>query len=328
MLALKTRNGIVFSPHPRAKKCTIEAARIIRDAAVKAGAPEDIVGWIDEPTLELTDALMKHPLADIIMATGGPGMVKAAYSSGKPALGVGAGNTPAIIDESADVAAAVSCVIQSKTFDNGVICASEQSIVVHGAVYDAVKKELVNNRAHILSASEAEKVGKIILTEKGINAAIVGQSAHTIAKMAGVEVPANTSVLVGEEKSCDSANPFAHEKLSPILALYRAKDFEEAVDIGLKLVTLGGAGHTAVLHVNSKKQDRVDYFAERMPAGRLLINSPASQGAIGVFNVHVPPSLMLGCGSWGGNSISENVAPKHLLNYKLVADRQDKLPTF
>ncbi|MDR0727273.1 MAG: aldehyde dehydrogenase family protein [Puniceicoccales bacterium] len=328
LMALKTRNGIVFSPHPRAKKCTVEAARIVAEAAVKAGAPHDIVGWIAEPSLELTDGLMKHPLVDLVIATGGPGMVKAAYSSGKPALGVGAGNTPAVIDESANVAEAVRCVIKSKTFDNGVICASEQAIVAHNAVYDAVKKELVNNRAYILSQAESTKVGKIILTEKGLNAEIVGQSAHKIAKMAGVDVPQNTSALVSEEKSYEACNPFAHEKLSPILALYRASDFPKAVETALKLITIGGLGHTAVLHVNLKSREKIDHFALEMPAGRLLVNSPASQGAIGLYNACVPPSLTLGCGSWGGNSLSENVSVKHLLNYKLVAARQIDLPKF
>ncbi|MDR1456495.1 MAG: aldehyde dehydrogenase family protein [Puniceicoccales bacterium] len=328
LLALKTRNGIVFSPHPRAKKCTVEAARIVAEAAVKAGAPKDIVAWITEPSLELTDGLMKHPMVDIIIATGGPGMVKAAYSSGKPALGVGAGNTPAIIDESANIAEAVKCVIKSKTFDNGVICASEQAIVAHATVYDTVKKELIHNRAHILSPAESAKVGKIILTEKGINAEIVGQSAYKIAKMAGISVAQDTSVLVGEEKSCETSNPFAHEKLSPILALYRANDFHGAVEIALKLITIGGMGHTAVLHVNLKDREKIDLFSLQMPAGRLLINSPASQGAIGLYNACVPPSLTLGCGSWGGNSLSENVSIKHLLNYKLVAARQIDLPKF
>jgi acetaldehyde dehydrogenase/alcohol dehydrogenase len=328
LLALKTRNGIVFSPHPRAKKCTVEAARIVADAAIKAGAPADIIGWIAEPSLELTDGLMKHPLVDIIIATGGPGMVKAAYSSGKPALGVGAGNTPAVIDESANVAEAVKCVIKSKTFDNGVICASEQAIVAHGAVYDAVKKELVHNRAYILSQAEAAKVGKIILTEKGLNAEIVGQSAHKIAKMAGVDVPQDTSALVSEEKSHEAPNPFAHEKLSPILALYRASDFPKSVEIARQLITIGGLGHTAVLHVNLKSREKIDHFSLQMPAGRLLINSPASQGAIGLYNSCVPPSLTLGCGSWGGNSLSENVGIRHLLNYKLVAARQIDLPKF
>ncbi|MDR2677013.1 MAG: aldehyde dehydrogenase family protein [Puniceicoccales bacterium] len=326
LLALKTRNGIIFSPHPRAKRCTVEAARIVAEAAVKAGAPADIIGWIAEPSLELTDGLMKHPLVDTIIATGGPGMVKAAYSSGKPALGVGAGNTPAIIDESANVAEAVKCIIKSKTFDNGVICASEQAIVAHGAIYDAVKEELVRNRAYILSPAESAKVGKIILTEKGLNADIVGQSAYKIAKMAGVSVPQDTSALVSEEKSHEASNPFAHEKLSPILALYRASDFPKAVEIALKLISIGGLGHTAVLHANLRSREKIDLFSLQMPAGRLLINSPASQGAIGLYNSCVRPSLTLGCGSWGGNSLSENVGVKHLLNYKLVAARQLDLP--
>ena len=330
LLALKTRNAIIFSPHPRAKKSTIEAARLVLNAAIAAGAPENIIGWIDVPTLELTNTLMSHPSVDVILATGGPGMVKAAYSSGKPALGVGPGNTPAVIDETADIKTAVSSVLMSKTFDNGMICASEQSVIAVKDVYDEVKKELAYRGAYILSESEAEKVAGIILTQEGsVNPKIVGQPAYKIAELAGFEVPVNTKVLVGEEIEIALENPFAHEKLSPILALYCANTFEKAVEMAHDLVLLGGAGHTSVLHTDEKTKDRINYFATKLPTGRLLINSPASQGGIGdLYNFRLEPSLTLGCGSWGGNSVSENVGIKHLLNYKTVAERRENMLWF
>lgn len=329
LISLKTRNAIIFSPHPRAKKSTIEAAKLVYEAAVKAGAPENIIGWIDEPSLELTDLLLKHPDISGILATGGPGMVKAAYSSGKPALGVGAGNTPAIIDETADLEMAVSYILMSKTFDNGMICASEQSVIAIKSIYEKVKAEFIKRGAYLLDDKEAEKLSKIILTPKGVNAEIVGQSAVKIAKMAGIKVPEHTKVLLAEQTSTDVSNPYAHEKLSPILTLYKANNFEEAVDKALVLVELGGMGHTSVLYTDTRKQDRVDYFAKKLPTGRLLINSPSSQGGIGdLFNFRLEPSLTLGCGSWGGNSVSENVGVKHLLNYKTVAERRENMLWF
>lgn len=330
LIALKTRNAIIFSPHPRAKKSTIAAAKLVLDAAVAAGAPKNIIGWIDEPSLDLTHQLITHPLVDTILATGGPSMVKAAYSSGKPALGVGAGNTPAVIDETADIQMAVSYILMSKTFDNGMICASEQSIVAVKDVYDEVKKELEFRGAYILNKKESEKLGKIILNENmTVNAAIVGQSAATIAKLAGFDVPAHAKVLVSEETSTARENPFAHEKLSPILALYKAEDFHSATDMALELVNLGGVGHTSVLYTDARSQDRINYFATKLPTGRLLINSPSSQGGIGdLFNFKLEPSLTLGCGSWGGNSVSENVGVKHLLNYKTVAERRENMLWF
>ncbi len=329
LISLKTRNAIIFSPHPRAKKATVAAAKLVLDAAIAAGAPEGIIGWIDEPSLELTNALMKHPSVDAILATGGPGMVKAAYSSGKPALGVGSGNTPAVIDETADVRMAVSSVLLSKTFDNGMICASEQSIVAVKDVYDAVKAELAYRGAYILNAEEAEKVAKIILTEKGLNAGIVGQPAYKIAEMAGISVPENAKVLVGEETEVNASNPFAHEKLSPILALYKAEDFEEATDMAYNLVMIGGAGHTSVLYTDERTQERINKFGKKLPTGRILINSPSSHGGIGdLYNFRLEPSLTLGCGSWGGNSVSENVGVKHLLNYKTIAERRENMLWF
>ena len=329
LISLKTRNAIIFSPHPRAKKSTIEAAKLIYKAAVEAGAPKNIIGWIDEPSLELTDMLLKHPDVSGILATGGPGMVKAAYSSGKPALGVGAGNTPAIIDETADLEMAVSYILMSKTFDNGMICASEQSVIAIKSVYEKVRAEFVKRGAYLLDDKEANKLSKIILTPKGVNAEIVGQPAVKIAKMAGINVPEHTKVLLAEQTSTDISNPFAHEKLSPILTLYKANNFEEAVDKALVLVELGGMGHTSVLYTDTRKQDRVDYFAKKLPTGRLLINSPSSQGGIGdLFNFRLEPSLTLGCGSWGGNSVSENVGVKHLLNYKTVAERRENMLWF
>ncbi|MDR1997846.1 MAG: bifunctional acetaldehyde-CoA/alcohol dehydrogenase [Candidatus Margulisbacteria bacterium] len=327
LLTLKTRNAIIFSPHPRARKCTIAAARLVLEAAVKAGAPDNIIAWIDEPSVELSNALMTHPEIHAILATGGPGMVKAAYSSGKPALGVGPGNTPAIIDETADVDMAVSSILLSKTFDNGMICASEQSIVALDAVYKAVKKELTLRGAYILSRTEADKLGKIILNEKGaVNAAIVGQPASKIAALAGLKIPDKVKVLVSEETSYAEDNPFAYEKLSPILSLYKARSFPAAVDTALALVKLGGLGHTAVLYTDERTQERIDYFANKLPTCRLLVNSPSSHGGIGdLYNFRLEPSLTLGCGSWGGNSVSGNVGVTHLLNYKTVAERKENM---
>lgn len=329
LISLKTRNAIIFSPHPRAKKATIEAAKIVLEAAAKAGAPENIIGWIDVPSVELSNALMKHPSIDAILATGGPGMVKAAYSSGKPALGVGAGNTPAIIDETADIKMAVSSVLMSKSFDNGVICASEQALVVVKDVYDAVKAELAYRGAYILDSKEKAKVAKTIIIDGALNANIVGQSACKIAQMAGIKVPSNTKALVGEVTDISLEEEFAHEKLSPVLAMYSAKNFEDATEKAQKLVELGGLGHTSVLYTDARKQDRIDAFAKKLPTGRILINSPASHGAIGdLYNFRLEPSLTLGCGSWGGNSVSENVGVKHLLNYKTVAERRENMLWF
>ncbi len=330
LITLKTRNAIIFSPHPRAKRSTIAAAKIILEAAVKAGAPADIIGWIDTPSIELSNMLMTHPEVDAILATGGPGMVKAAYSSGKPALGVGPGNTPAIIDETAEIATAVSSILLSKTFDNGMICASEQSIIAVKDIYNEVKKELVYRGAHILDKKESAKLGKVILDKHGaLNAAIVGQCASKIAAMSGITVPVATKVLVSEQTSTAADNPFAHEKLSPILTLYCANNFNEAVERAYELVVLGGAGHTASLHTDARAQERIDYFAKKLPTGRLLINSPSSQGGIGdLYNFKLEPSLTLGCGSWGGNAVSENVGVKHLLNYKTVAERRENMLWF
>lgn len=329
LIALKTRNAIIFSPHPRAKGATIEAARTVLKAAVEAGAPDDIIGWIDEPTVDLSNALMKHPSISCILATGGPGMVKAAYSSGKPALGVGAGNTPAVIDETADIRMAVSSVLLSKTFDNGVICASEQSVIVVKDVYDKVKAEFEYRGAYILSAKEKEKVAKILLPDGRLNAEIVGQSAAKIAELAGVKVPASAKVLIGEVTDTSLDEPFAHEKLSPVLAMYSAKNFEEAVNKAYSLVDQGGAGHTSVLYTDERYSERINAFATKLHTGRILINTPASQGAIGdLYNFRLEPSLTLGCGSWGGNSVSENVGVKHLLNYKTVAERRENMLWF
>ena len=330
LISLKTRNGIIFSPHPRAKKSTIAAAKLVLDAAVAAGAPADIIGWIDVPSVELSAALMKHPSVDCILATGGPGMVMAAYSSGKPALGVGPGNVPAIIDETADIQTAVSSIIMSKTFDNGMICASEQSVIIVSDVYEQVKKEFQYRGAYVLSKEEADKVASIILTPAGsVNPKIVGQPAHTIAELAGIKVPENTKILIGEEKEVAVENPFAHEKLSPLLAMYKAKNYEDAVEKAHDLVMLGGAGHSAALYTDARVQDRIDYFAERIPTCRLLINSPSSQGGIGdLYNFKLEPSLTLGCGSWGGNSVSGNVGVENLLNYKTVAERRENMLWF
>lgn len=328
LVCLKTRNGIIISPHPRAKKSTIAAAKVVLDAAVAAGAPEGIIGWIDVPSLELTDTLMKE--ADIILATGGPGMVKAAYSSGKPALGVGPGNTPAIIEESADVTLAVNSIIHSKTFDNGMICASEQSVIVDAKLYTQVKNEFVARGCHILTKTEIDKVRKTILINGALNAKIVGQSAYTIGKLSGIEVPKDTKILIGEVSSVDLSEEFAHEKLSPVLAMYKAKDFDDAVKKACQLIADGGYGHTSSLYIDAaKNKDRIDAFAETMKTCRVLVNTPSSQGGIGdLYNFKLAPSLTLGCGSWGGNSVSENVGVKHLLNIKTVAERRENMLWF
>ena len=329
LISLKTRNGIIISPHPRAKKSTIAAAKVVLEAAVAAGAPEGIIGWIDVPSLELTDTLMKE--ADIILATGGPGMVKAAYSSGKPALGVGAGNTPAIIDESADVILAVNSIIHSKTFDNGMICASEQSVIVDKKVYKAVKEEFAYRGCYFLNKSETEKVRKTIIINGALNAKIVGQKAHTIAALAGVTVPEETKILIGEVTSVDLSEEFAHEKLSPVLAMYKAEDFEDALSKAEHLIADGGFGHTSSLYINVETQaDKIAEFSERMKTCRCLINTPSSHGGIGdLYNFKMAPSLTLGFGSlWGGNSVSENVGVKHLLNVKTVAERRENMLWF
>ena len=328
LISLKTRNGIIISPHPRAKKSTIAAAKVVLEAAVAAGAPEGIIGWIDVPSLELTDTLMKE--ADIILATGGPGMVKAAYSSGKPALGVGAGNTPAIIDESADVILAVNSIIHSKTFDNGMICASEQSVIVHEKIYDAVKKEFKLRGCYLLNKEETEKVRKTIIINGALNAKIVGQSAYAIAKLAGFDVPENAKILIGEVVSVELEEEFAHEKLSPVLAMYKAKDFEDAVAKAERLVADGGYGHTSSLYVNAvTEKAKIDIFAAKMKTCRILVNTPSSHGGIGdLYNFKLSPSLTLGCGSWGGNSVSENVGVKHLINIKTVAERRENMLWF
>lgn len=328
LLALKTRNAILISPHPRAKKSTAAAAKIILDAAVAAGAPENIIGWIDAPSLEMTNLLMKE--ADIILATGGPGMVKAAYSSGKPALGVGAGNTPAIIDDSADIVLAVSSIIHSKTFDNGMICASEQSVIVLNGIYDAVRTEFANRGCYFLSPLETERVRKTILVNGALNAKIVGQSAYTIASLAGVTVPEGTKVLIGEVESVELSEEFAHEKLSPVLAMYLAKDIGDAFDKAEHLIADGGYGHTSSIYLNTEtEQEKLNEFSARMKTCRILVNTPSSQGGIGdLYNFRLTPSLTLGCGSWGGNSVSENVGVRHLLNIKTVAERRENMLWF
>ncbi len=328
LIALKTRNGIIFSPHPKAKKCTIEAANIILEAAVAAGAPEGIIGWVDEPTIELSERVMKE--SDIILATGGPGMVKAAYSSGKPAIGVGPGNVPAIIDESADIKTAVSSIIVSKTFDNGMICASEQSVIVLDKIYSEVKKEFILRGAYMLNKEETQKVREVILINGALNAKIAGQTAHTIAKLAGFEVPAEAKVLVGEVESLELSEAFAHEKLSPVLAMYKAKSFDDALLKAEKLIADGGFGHTASLYIDTvNSKDKLDKFTATMKTCRILINTPAAQGGIGdLYNFKLAPSLTLGCGSWGGNSVSENVGVKHLINIKTVAERRENMLWF
>ena len=328
LLALKTRNAIIISPHPRAKASTAAAAKIVLDAAVEAGAPEGIINWIDVPSLDMTSLLMKE--ADIILATGGPGMVKAAYSSGKPALGVGAGNTPAIIDDTADIALAVSSIIHSKTFDNGMICASEQSVIVLDGIYDAVKAEFAARGCFFLSPEETEKVRKTIIINGALNAKIVGQSAAKIAELAGVKVPAGTKILIGEVESVELSEEFAHEKLSPVLAMYRAKDIGDAFDKAEHLIADGGYGHTSSIYLNAgTEQAKLNEFAARMKTCRILVNTPSSQGGIGdLYNFKLPPSMTLGCGSWGGNSVSENVGVKHLLNIKTVAERRENMLWF
>ena len=328
LISLKTRNGIIISPHPRAKKCTIAAAKVVLDAAVAAGAPENIIAWIDIPSLELTNELMRS--ADIILATGGPGMVKAAYSSGKPAIGVGPGNTPAIIDDSADILMAVNSIIHSKTFDNGMICASEQSVIVLDKIYDAVKKEFAARGCYFLSPEETDKVRKTILINGALNAKIVGQKPHTIAKLAGFDVPEDAKILIGEVESVELEEEFAHEKLSPVLAMYRAKDFDEAVSKATRLIADGGYGHTSSLYVDAvRERAKIDRVAEEMKTCRILVNTPSSQGGIGdLYNFQLAPSLTLGCGSWGGNSVSENVGVKHLLNVKTVAERRENMLWF
>ena len=328
LISLKTRNGIIFSPHPRAKNCTIEAAKLVLEAAVKAGAPEGVIGWITDPSVELTQYLMQN--SNMILATGGPGMVKAAYSSGRPAIGVGAGNTPAVIDETAHLKMAVSSVLMSKTFDNGMICASEQSVIIVDEVYEEVKKEFLERGAYILSYDERIKVGETIIKNGNLNSAIVGQPAYKIAAMAGVTVPEDTKVLIGEVDSTDISEPFSHEKLSPVLAMYIAKDYKEAIDKAVRLVELGGIGHTSVMYTDQvKNQDRIDYFGSKMKTGRILINTPSSQGGIGdLYNFKLAPSLTLGCGSWGGNSVSENVGVKHLMNTKTIAERRENMLWF
>ena len=328
LLALKTRNGIIISPHPRAKQSTIEAAKIVLEAAVKAGAPEGIIAWIDVPSLELTNLLMQS--ADIILATGGPGMVKAAYSSGKPALGVGAGNTPAVIDETADVVLAVNSIIHSKTFDNGMICASEQSVIVSDKIYDQVRNEFMKRGCYLLNAEQTEKVRKTIIINGALNAKIVGQSAHTIAKLAGVDVDENIKILVGEVESVELSEEFAHEKLSPVLAMYKASSFDDALSKAYRLIEDGGLGHTSSLYINTvTEKEKIEKFYNTMKTCRVLINTPSSQGGIGdIYNFKLAPSLTLGCGSWGGNSVSENVGVKHLINIKTVAERRENMLWF
>ena len=328
LLALKTRNGIIISPHPRAKKSTIAAAKVVLDAAVKAGAPEGIIDWIDVPSLEMTNTVMKE--ADIILATGGPGMVKAAYSSGKPALGVGAGNTPAIIDDTADITLAVNSIIHSKTFDNGMICASEQSVIVLDSIYDAVKAEFAARGCYFLNKEETEKVRKTIIINGALNAKIVGQKPVTIASLAGVIVPEGTKILIGEVESVELSEEFAHEKLSPVLAMYRAKNIDDAFTKAERLVADGGYGHTSAIYLNKMtEKDKLAEFAERMKTCRILVNTPSAHGGIGdLYNFRLAPSLTLGCGSWGGNSVSENVGVKHLINIKTVAERRENMLWF
>lgn len=345
LISLKTRNAIIFSPHPRAKHCTIQAAKVILDAAIAAGAPEHIIGWIDEPTVELSQTLMQHPDIKLILATGGPGMVKAAYSSGNPSIGVGAGNTPAVIDETADIQTAVSSILISKTFDNGMICASEQSVVVVDSIYEAVKQEFICRGAHFLNPEDKQKLADVILKDGRLNAAIVGQSVQQLAELAGIDLrhrpdgepsdspscalPIQPKVFIGEVEAIDVGEPFAYEKLSPILAMYRAKDFADAVTKAEALIAFGGRGHTSVLYTAPANRAHEEYFESRMKTSRVLINTPSSQGAIGdLYNFRLDPSLTLGCGSWGGNAVSENVAPHHLLNIKTVTERRENMLWF
>ena len=327
LISLKTRNGIIFSPHPRAKNSTTTAAKIVLDAAIAAGAPKDIIGWIDQPSVALSNQLMTHDKINLILATGGPGMVKAAYSSGKPAIGVGAGNTPIVIDETADIKRAVSSILMSKTFDNGVVCASEQAVIIVDSIYKQVKERFAQYGGYILSKAETAAMQNVILKKGALNADIVGQSAVTIAAMAGITVPSHTKVLIGEVTDINDAEAFAHEKLSPLLGMYKAKDFNEAMDKAEALVTLGGIGHTSGLYTDQDTQEaRIKAFGFRMKTARILINTPASQGGIGdLYNFKLAPSLTLGCGSWGGNSISENVGPSHLINKKMVAKRAENM---
>ena len=328
LICLKTRNGIIISPHPRAKKSTIEAAKIVYEAAVKAGAPEGIIGWIDVPSLDMTNMLMQA--SDTILATGGPGMVKSAYSSGKPALGVGAGNVPAVIDESANITLAVNSIIHSKTFDNGMICASEQSVIVPEKIYDEVKNEFAKRGCYFLNPEETEKVRKTIIINDSLNAKIVGQKAHTIAKLANVDVPENTKILIGEVESTEVSEEFAHEKLSPVLAMYKAKDFEDSVTKACKLIDGGGLGHSSSLYIDAEREpEKLQKFYSAMRTCRVLVNTPSSQGGIGdIYNFKLDPSLTLGCGSWGGNSVSGNVGVKNLINIKTVAERRENMLWF
>ena len=332
LICLKTRNAIVFSPHPRATKSTIEAARVVLEAAVEAGAPKDIIGWIDEPSMELSDALLHHPDVACILATGGPGMVKAAYSSGKPALGVGPGNTAAVIDETADIKMAVSSVLMSKTFDNGMICASEQSVIVVQDIYEEVKKEFIYRGAYLVSKDDEKKMIDLPFIDPArgtAHPAIVGQPAHKIAELAGFKIPDDSKILLCERAKMDWEDPFSREKLSPILTMYKAKSFEEAAEMAHELVLKGGAGHTSVLYTDERKSDRINMYAEKMPSCRILINQPSSQGGIGdLYNFRLEPSLSLGCGSWGGNAVSGNIGVEHLLNYKTVAERRENMLWF
>lgn len=329
LIALKTRNAIIFSPHPRAKNCTIEAAKIVLEAAIAAGAPDHIIGWIDDPTVPLSQGLMQHPDISLILATGGPGMVRAAYSSGHPSLGVGAGNTPALIDSSAKIKMAVSSIILSKTFDNGMICASEQSVIVLDDVYDEVRTEFIKRGAYFLTAEEREALGRQMIVNGRLNGAIVGQPVEALAELGGFSIPAGTRVLIGEVEAISTDEPFAYEKLSPILAMYRAQTFEEAVNKAEQLVEFGGRGHTAVLYTEPSNLDHIRRFENTVETARVLINTPSSQGAIGdLYNFRLDPSLTLGCGTWGGNSISENVEPHHLLNIKTVAERRENMLWF
>ena len=325
LIALKTRNGIVFSPHPRATKCTIAAAKVVLDAAVAAGAPKDIISWIEKPSMTMSAALMSHKDIDLILATGGPGMVKAAYSSGTPAIGVGAGNTPVVIDATAEIEMAVSSIIISKTLDNGMICASEQSVIAEAPVYDAVKEEFIRRGCYFVTGKDRKKLADTIVINGQLNSAIVGQSAEKIAAMAGIKVPAGTKILIAEAKEIGDQEPFSREKLSPVLVMYKAKDFLSAAQMAKELIWYGGAGHTSVLYTDPANEDHIDYFKD-MPTARTLINMPSSHGAIGdIFNFRLPPSLTLGCGSWGNNSVSENIGVKHLMNIKSVAERRENM---
>ncbi len=332
LIALKTRNAIVFSPHPRATKSTIEAAKVVLEAAIEAGAPKDIIGWIDAPSMELSDALLHHPNIACILATGGPGMVKAAYSSGKPALGVGPGNVAAVIDETADIRMAVSSILMSKTFDNGMICASEQSVIVVEDIYEEVKKEFIYRGAYLVKKEDEKKMIELPFIDPQRGTAhplIVGQSAHRIAELSGFEIPEDSKILLCERTKLDWNDPFSREKLSPILTMYKAKNFEQAADMAYELVLKGGAGHSSALYTDERKSDRINYYAEKMPSCRILINSPSSQGGIGdLFNFKLEPSLSLGCGSWGGNAVSGNIGVEHLLNYKTVAERRENMLWF